>query len=391
MLADEPDRHHPTPRKQKKFRRAIGVTIAAIVILAVVLGSVIRVPKRFERPGGIGAMSDFVVVNGGEDSKGEFFLLTVRVGNEDMRLLEYIVTSLDDEAEVIDTEELLGGLNDEEDDCLSRYEMVSSQSEAQLAAADVLQTDVSGLTVDVVLIQADSSVPAAKSLETCDLILRVDGEAVSSRAGVGDLLRLRSPGEIAEVTVLRNGREFTFDIPTIELKDREGNPYTALGVSLLEVVQPSSLPFGITISPDQITGPSAGLGFALEIIDQLSEGDLAGGKQVAVTGTIDADGVVGPVGGVRLKAIAARRAGAELMLTPRQDVAEAKRGAGKMKVIAVDDLKDALAALNANGGDPIGDRVATGSARSDIRSDPSGGVNRGSSSEVIPDSSGNTP
>ncbi len=95
-----------------------------------------------------------------------------------------------------------------------------------------------------------------------------------------------------------------------------------------------------------MSGPSAGLAFTLTIIDKLSPGDLTGGKNVAVTGTIELDGTVGDVGGVPQKTAAAIDAGAKLFLVPSSEVREAKARAGSaMKVVGVDTIDDALRAL----------------------------------------------
>ena len=92
----------------------------------------------------------------------------------------------------------------------------------------------------------------------------------------------------------------------------------------------------IKIATGDVSGPSGGLAFALTIIDDLTPGNLTGGKTVAVTGTIDGDGTVGEVGGVPQKAVAGtRRAGARVMIVPRAEVHDARTKAGDMKVIGV--------------------------------------------------------
>jgi PDZ domain-containing protein len=108
-----------------------------------------------------------------------------------------------------------------------------------------------------------------------------------------------------------------------------------------------------------VSGPSAGLAFTLAIIDDLTPGDLTGGKRVAITGTISPDGTVGPVGGVAQKAVAARSAGAKLMLVPPQEYDDAKSHADGMTVVRVSTLDDALRALRNNGGDPVVPPTAT--------------------------------
>ncbi len=110
-------------------------------------------------------------------------------------------------------------------------------------------------------------------------------------------------------------------------------------------------PLDITIDTGDVGGPSAGLAFALAIIDDLTPGDLTGGADVAVTGTIAGDGTVGEVGGTGQKAAAARGAGASLFLVPTADYQDALDHAGDdLEVVAVDSLDEALAALRDIGG-----------------------------------------
>jgi PDZ domain-containing protein len=112
-------------------------------------------------------------------------------------------------------------------------------------------------------------------------------------------------------------------------------------------------PVEVKIDTGDVGGPSAGLAFTLTILDELSPGNLTGGRAVAVTGTIEDDGAIGEIGGVEQKAAAARHAGARLFIVPEGEAAEARRYADGMKVAAVTDLDGALAALERSGGDPL--------------------------------------
>ena len=120
------------------------------------------------------------------------------------------------------------------------------------------------------------------------------------------------------------------------------------------------LPFRATIDTDQIGGPSAGLAFTLTLIDRLSPGSLTGGQKVAVTGTIEDDGSVGAIGGLRQKVATVRRSGARFMLVPTAQgedgldgLVEARRAAGSaLEIVPVANLEEALAALVARGGAP---------------------------------------
>lgn len=106
------------------------------------------------------------------------------------------------------------------------------------------------------------------------------------------------------------------------------------------------LPLAISVEPGSLSGPSAGLAFALEVIDQLSRRRLSEGLVVAVTGSIEPDGRVGAVGAVRQKTLAAEAAGAHLLLVPRANLQEALAAAGQIQVVPVDHLGDAVEFLH---------------------------------------------
>jgi PDZ domain-containing protein len=112
-------------------------------------------------------------------------------------------------------------------------------------------------------------------------------------------------------------------------------------------------PIEVNFDLARVGGPSAGLAFTLAIIDDLTPGDLTGGKRIAVTGAIAADGSVLPVGGVEQKAITARNDDVDLMLVPRAEARQARRGADDLRVVGVRTIDDALAALEAAGGAPV--------------------------------------
>ncbi|GEB59335.1 YlbL family protein [Streptomyces gardneri] len=104
----------------------------------------------------------------------------------------------------------------------------------------------------------------------------------------------------------------------------------------------------VTLHLADIGGPSAGLLFSLGIVDKLDDGDLTGGKTVAGTGTIDADGTVGAVGGVSLKTQAAARDGATVFLVPKAECSDAQAERPKgLRLVPVTALSDAVASLRA--------------------------------------------
>jgi PDZ domain-containing protein len=159
-------------------------------------------------------------------------------------------------------------------------------------------------------------------------------------------MKAKRPGTDISVGFLRGGQHHTASIRVGA--DEQGHP--VIGVFLAE---PLKFPIEVNIDTSDIGGPSAGLAMTLSILDELTPGNLTGGKMVAVTGEITSDGKVVDVGGVGQKAVAARHRGAALFIVPFDEVADARSRAGSMPVVGVKTLADALTALRKAGGDPL--------------------------------------
>ena len=175
-------------------------------------------------------------------------------------------------------------------------QMVSSQQLAQAAA--LCQLGIKFRTIDTVDF-VQSGMPAAGVLHKGDIITAVDGKPVTCKTPTGTLIKARAPGSTVALTVDRNGVTHTFRLKTANVK---GN--AVVGVSVFESYR---FPFQVKISVGDIGGPSAGLMFALGIIDKLTPGNLTGGKFIAGTGEITANGAVGPIGGIQQKMAGAVR------------------------------------------------------------------------------------
>jgi PDZ domain-containing protein len=191
--------------------------------------------------------------------------------------------------------------------------------------------------------------PADGHLQVGDVIKTVDGEAVSLHDQVVRKVRQHKPGDVIVIGFNRGGVDKTVELKSVA--DPEGN--ARIGVVLQTNNLKYDFPVDLDIETGLVGGPSAGLAFTLALIDDLTEGELTGGRNVAVTGTIDAAGNVGQVGGVAQKTVTARDAGAIAFLVPPEEEKDAKRFAGKMEIISVRTLADALAALHRLGGSEV--------------------------------------
>lgn len=131
------------------------------------------------------------------------------------------------------------------------------------------------------------------------------------------------------------------------MAEAKRNAVAAVGALLAEIALD---PGTVKVDSGDIGGPSAGLAFALALIDESTPGDLTGGATVAATGELRSDGLVRPVGGTRLKTLAARRAGCALLIVPSANLDEARAVAGRMQLLPVDSLAEAVQKLVAAGG-----------------------------------------
>lgn len=214
----------------------------------------------------------------------------------------------------------------------------NSESKAETAALRYL-----GYPTKVVVDEVSADGAANGKLAAGDRLLTLDGQPVTAAQQMVDLLQERPPGQIVQVGFQRGDtvrQEVAIDLRAGPKPDRG-----YLGVGLAD--QPD-VNFDITISLSDVGGPSAGLMFALSIVDKLTPGALAGNTFVAGTGEIDPAGAVGPIGGIPFKMIRAREAGATVFLVPAGNCEEAvARAPEGLQLVRVESLGGAVSALDA--------------------------------------------
>lgn len=221
-----------------------------------------------------------------------------------------------------------------------------SEAKAEYAALGYLKYEPA-VTVEIV----NDGGPSASHLQTGDAIDKVNGTPITSLDQFQSLLKQTKPGQSINIDFRR--KNAPPGTTTIKLGRNDDRDYGYLGVSVRDAPW---APFKITFNLANVGGPSAGLMFALAVIDKLTTGELADSKFIAGTGTIDADGTVGPIGGITHKMLAAHDAGATVFLVPADNCAEARssndEGLELIKVDTVGQAIDALHALSADGEPP---------------------------------------
>jgi PDZ domain-containing protein len=217
-------------------------------------------------------------------------------------------------------------------------QMSTSQMIAAAVALRRLGYRVSSDGVDVSAV--DVGAPADGVLKPGDLIVEAEGKKVSEPEDLTKVMARLQPGDDVHLRIQRGSAEQDVTVGTKASDDHP--PRAIMGI----LIEPKlHLPVKIRIDTGQIGGPSAGLAFALDIIDELGPADLDHGKKVAATGELALDGSVEEIGGIEQKTFGARDAGADVFLVPDANAADARKYADGLKIIPVSNLDEALHAL----------------------------------------------
>ncbi|GAA2719357.1 YlbL family protein [Cellulomonas aerilata] len=229
----------------------------------------------------------------------------------------------------------------------NQAEMTSSQESATVAALEELGYDV---PADLLVAGTVEGTGAEGVLEEDDVVLTFEGASVTSYTQLVEALDATEPGATVRLGLRRDGDPLDVEVVTGE---REGGG-TQLGV----FIDPQfDLPVDVTIRIEDIGGPSAGLMFALGIVDRLTPQDEVDGEVVAGTGTMDVDGSVGPIGGIQQKLLGARRDGADWFLAPAGNcdavVGHVPDGLRVVRVATLAEGRAAIEAIGAGDGDAL--------------------------------------
>ncbi len=228
----------------------------------------------------------------------------------------------------------------EEQEQVGAAEMASSQENATVAALTELGHEV---PATLTIVGAAPGSGAEGAVREGDIVRSLDGDPVTTHQGLLAALDAVTPGDDVVLGVLRDGEPVDVRITT-----RGGeNDRAVLGIYL----DPEyDYPVDVTIQLENIGGPSAGMMFALAIIDKLTAADELGGEVVAGTGTMDVEGNVGPIGGIEQKMYGAVRDGAGWFLAPSGNCDEVVGDVpAGLRVIAVSTLAEARDAIEAVG------------------------------------------
>lgn len=334
------------------------IVVVILVIVGLAVGSAfLRLPYYALGAGSVRPTGALISTDGGElfPPTGGVAFPTVSVSGR-VTVWQLLTAWFDDETDVVKEEVVLQGRSPDQSQEYNFQQMDDAKTVAvKVALAHLGQAEGRGAQV----VELVPGSPAALALRPGDVVTRVGATPVTSSTELVNEVTSRAPGDEIELAVARvDGSDVdlsvseTVQATLTESDERAGAAFFGVRVQTFFEID---YPHDVTIDSGQVGGPSAGLAFALGVIDTLTPGELTGGTEVVATGTIGPDGTVGAIGGLEHKVDAVRRTGARLFLVPDSqtpaELAEARRRAGdELQIVAVHDLDEAIAAIVAHGG-----------------------------------------
>jgi PDZ domain-containing protein len=303
------------------------------------------------------------------EPEGDFFFVTVSAPKQSM--LSWFAGRDEPAVEFLTFEDKYGVRTPTQRREINLQAMRTAEQEAQYLALTTAGYDAEISAGEVVVrdvlcrVVADDGsceefFPSDEFIDSADKILEADGLQLESVEDLSAVLEGKQPGDTVVLVIDRPGEgEMTVTVELSEATDGSGRTIVGFRPFDTRVV---TLPFEVDIETNRIGGPSAGLAFTLALIDELTEGELACGDQIAVTGTISLDGSVGPIGGLAQKVSAVHQHGVSVFLVPAgqselQDAEATQRledaGRGEVEIIPVATLEEALEVLEELGCDPL--------------------------------------
>ena len=313
------------------------------------------------------------------DTSADFFFVTVSQPRQSV--LSWLIGRNDPVVDLLTEEGRNGTRTATQNREISLQQMRTATQEAQfvaLTAAGYEPTiELGAVIVQDILcrvasddgFECEEEFPSAAVLEPADTILEADGMPIATIDDLSAALADAEPGDVIALTIDRPS-EGTSTVD-VELSSDPTDPERTIVGFVPFDTRTVDLPFDVSIDTAAVGGPSAGAAFTLALIDELTEGDLTGGRDIAVTGTIRLDGSIGPIGGLEQKVSAVEQHGVEVFLIPAEQIELSEpdpedpddgicrweclnaAGDGEVVLIPVATLDDALEVLQTLGGDPI--------------------------------------
>jgi PDZ domain-containing protein len=337
---------------KRAHRWPVVAAVLAIVAAGLLMaGWSVRLPFYAFSPGPVGNAVAAVEVGEVSTYQLEEELLLLTVSSQEVNPLEALIAGFDPTVDLV-RREAVRSPDESDEDFVARNQanMDISKDTAITLALTRLGYEVVTRSDGVLVIEVVPDLPVADVLAANDVITALQGEPIELPEEIGHVLSGLQPGDNVQVELRRGGLTMSVSVELAASDDDPGRPI--IGISAAPLNPRFEYPFRIDIDAGLIGGPSAGMMYTLAVLEVLAPESLVAGHIVAGTGTIDADGNVGAIGGIRQKVVAAEAAGAELMLVPALNYDEAltapRNGMELIPVATLDEALTALAAFSAD-------------------------------------------
>lgn len=351
----------PSPRRRRRRGPVVGWLLITVAVIGALAVGQLPSPYVVEKPGPVfdtlgsaptssGGSQRLIVIPKAKTypTSGSLDLLTVSIVGSREEPLSWTGVALawfDPSQAVVPIEQVYpDGVTQKQSDEQGAVQMKTSQSEAIAAALRQLGYTVPGVVTVDALVPGSA---ASDVLKEGDAILSANGVALQDATALRKAIAENGTRQPVAFVIRRDGATREVEITPRLQDDGSGTKVPLIGI--VPGVR-YDYPVDVRIQLDDVGGPSAGMMFALGIVDKLTPGSLTGGKRIAGTGEIDAAGDVGPIGGIRQKMYGARKAGADWFLAPASNCAEVVGSIPSgLTVYSVSSLKQAVAAVTAIG------------------------------------------
>jgi PDZ domain-containing protein len=329
------------PRALTPLRLA-GV-LAGLILAAAIVLYLVPSDNYLLLPDPAHPVAPLVSVQGGHDPKGPGGIYFVDVFERRASMFESLFPWIHKGATLVPARLIVPpGVSDKAVRQADLRAMTVSQKVAAAVALRRLGYNVVAKPSGVIVAALDGRSHAVGKLHPNDVIVSVNGTPTPTIAELRAVLAKVRPGETVKVGIARGTQHVTVAIKTIA--DTQSRKRAIIGFAPEQAAE-IKLPVKVQIDAGNVGGPSAGLAFALDVMEELGR-DVDHGYRVAATGALELNGAVTPIGGVKQKTFGAREAKADVFLVPAGDNArEARRYAHGLRIIAVKSFPQALQAL----------------------------------------------
>ncbi|HKU56845.1 MAG TPA: S16 family serine protease [Gaiellaceae bacterium] len=322
--------------------RALGTIVALLAVTVVILLN-IQSSDYLLLPDIAHPVAPLVKVQGGHPSKGPGGIYFVDVIERRASELEKLFPWIHSDATLVPAKLLFPpGTSSSAAQAADLREMRTSQQVAAVVALRRLGYHVVVRPNGVIVNAVDLGTAAYRKLQPTDVIIAIDGKPTPTIASLRRILAPVKPGDVVHVRIRRGGKVLEESLRTVNDPQQPGHALIGFEPDQSARIK---LPIRVSIDAGNVGGPSAGLAFALEVMEQLGR-NVDRGHLVAATGEMELNGVVAPIGGVKQKVFDARKAKVDVFLVPAgQNARDARRYAGSLRIIPVRTFGQALQAL----------------------------------------------